>query len=241
MIHVIDTSNRDTCQDLLTSFFRLRHRVFRERLGWEHAGSGDAEGMELDEFDLDDSVYLVIAEDDGEVVAGLRLLRTTRTYLLGDRFASMIDGRAPRDEHVLEVTRLVVDPATGRASARSALLLKLVWGLQDFGLASGARRYVSLSYVGIERLLLGSGCRFRRLGEAETIGRRACVALSFEIAPDILESCANKLRRLGETTLAIERATPLHALAQTVPRQRLACDRAVATAQPPVKPRPTAH
>jgi N-acyl-L-homoserine lactone synthetase len=179
-------------EDVLQSFFKLRHRVFRERLGWT-CGSGFADtDVELDEFDDDEAIYLLIRNYKNEVIAGLRLLRTNRRHILGDCFPSMLDNSPIRDPKVLEVTRFVVDPSKEHRGGNERAVSQLVWGLQSYGLLVGLSYYVSLSYVGMERILRAAGCRFWRLGAPQKIDGRSSIALKFEISSEILSFCKMK-------------------------------------------------
>ncbi|TRD17795.1 acyl-homoserine-lactone synthase [Palleronia caenipelagi] len=193
MIQVIDCNQTHVNLDDLSDFFRFRHRVFRERLGWEMPSLSHDDGEEVDQFDTDTAVYMLHRDESGEVVAGLRLLPTDRPYLLGDCFGDMIDGTAPRHSRVYEVTRLAVDPDAARKKSTSAYLKVLIWGLMQWGLEHGVAGYVSLSYLGMERLLRHSGCRFQRLSAVQPIAGRKSVALQFEIASDIRDCCQGQI------------------------------------------------
>lgn len=189
MIQVIDCNQPYANLEDLKDFFRFRHRIFRKRLGWDMPSLSHDDGEEVDQFDTDTAVYMLHRDKSGKVVAGLRLLPTDQPYLLGDCFGDMIDGSAPRHARVYEVTRLAVDPDAARKKGTSAYLKVLIWGLMQWGLEHGATGYVSLSYLGMERLLRQSGCRFKRLSGVKSIAGRKSVALRFEIASDIRGCC----------------------------------------------------
>jgi acyl homoserine lactone synthase len=193
IIHMITKQNSKECQDLLRSFFELRYRVFTQRLKWASDSYCQIEEIERDDFDDDDAEYMVVCNRQGEVVAGLRLLQTTQRHLLGDVFGHMVRGVSPRGHHIREVTRFVVDPCRERTNGDDTLVLKLVWGLQTYGLMTGLSRYVSLSYVGIERILKGAGCLFQRLGDPVSIDGRLSVALEFQISGDVRDRCAERM------------------------------------------------
>ena len=67
-------------------------KVFVERFGWAlHTKNG----MESDQFDRQDTVYVVAQDDRGHVSGCARLLPTTRPYLLGEAFPQLLNGLAP--------------------------------------------------------------------------------------------------------------------------------------------------
>ena len=48
-----------------------RYRVFVEKLGWELQCEA---GLEYDQFDRDDTVYVVAQDDDGDIIAATKIL-----------------------------------------------------------------------------------------------------------------------------------------------------------------------
>jgi N-acyl-L-homoserine lactone synthetase len=186
MIRIITSRNIAACAHYVAAFSALRHRVFVERLGWEIPSSGATKGFEYDQFDTSEAVYMVVCNEADVVVAGLRLLKTTQPSLLAACFPDLAEGEVPRSETIWEVTRFVVDPCPVRTAGCQSLATQLVWGLQSYGLMTGMSSFVSVSYIGMERLLRSAGCRFRRLGSPRDVGGRKTVALVFDIAEDIL-------------------------------------------------------
>ncbi|MFN4129018.1 MAG: acyl-homoserine-lactone synthase, partial [Paracoccaceae bacterium] len=64
MIIVIDALNKDRFGDLLDEMFKLRARVFGDRLGWEVEITN---GREIDQFDRLDPAYVIGLDDEGHV------------------------------------------------------------------------------------------------------------------------------------------------------------------------------
>lgn len=90
-------------QPLMIRMARYRHRVFVERLGWKlHC----RDALELDQFDRDDTIYVIAQNEDGEVIGTARLLPTTRPYLLAEVFPHLLNGApAPDAPDVWELSR----------------------------------------------------------------------------------------------------------------------------------------
>ena len=107
MIYGIDSLNRQDYQPMLDEMYRLRKRVFHDRLGWDVEIT---DGMEIDIFDRLDPSYIISVDSEGHVVGGVRQLQTTGPHMLSDVFSSILDGEPPlRSSRVWEATRFCVD------------------------------------------------------------------------------------------------------------------------------------
>jgi hypothetical protein len=60
---------------------QYRYKVFVEKLGCKLKAR---DGLEFDEFDRPDTLYVVAQDDDGAVIGTAHLLPTTRPYLLAE-------------------------------------------------------------------------------------------------------------------------------------------------------------
>jgi N-acyl-L-homoserine lactone synthetase len=193
MIRVITKANFASNAHYIAGFAALRHRVFVERLGWDVPAAGTAKGYEYDRFDTSETIYMVTCNENDEVVAGLRLLKTTQPFVLADCFPALAEEEIPTSETIWEVSRFVVDPCAARICGAHALNTQLVWALHSYGLMAGFSNFVSVSYAGMERLLGSFGCRFRRLGSPRTMDGRRVVALIIDIAEDIVATLEGRL------------------------------------------------
>lgn len=126
--------------------------------------------MELDEFDGPNAVYVCSHDDDGQVSGVARLLPTTAPYLMEKVFPQLWGGkRLPRDPEIWELSRFAAvsftpnGSITHQASAvhASALLHKVMRA----GSMLGARVLVTVSPVGMERLLRKNGFQAVRAGQ----------------------------------------------------------------------------
>ncbi len=143
-----------------------RREVFINQLGWQL----DAiDGMELDEFDGPEAVYVCSHDDEGHVSGVARLLPTTSTYLMEKVFPQLWAGKAlPCDPQIWELSRFAaVLPGSNRqfshqASAKHAsTLLRRVMHTTTM---LGANTLITVSPVSMERLLRLSGFRAMRAG-----------------------------------------------------------------------------
>lgn len=74
--------------ELAADLGRYRRRVFVEQLGWALPSANEA--FERDQFDRDDTVYVMARNAAGEMCGCARLLPTTQPYLLESLFADLV-------------------------------------------------------------------------------------------------------------------------------------------------------
>ena len=81
MLRIITSQNAEDHADLMERVWRFRHAQFVERLGWKELKSED--GREIDRFDTDDAIHLVVEKAE-RIVGYTRLLRTSGPHLLSE-------------------------------------------------------------------------------------------------------------------------------------------------------------
>lgn len=108
---------------VLQASFRLRREVFIDRLGWAlpNARAAAETGMEIDEFDNDAASYLIKLDDEGQVVATLRITPSTKRNLSCDILAKQMGVEMPRGPHIVELSRLCADPGLSRQERRDVM------------------------------------------------------------------------------------------------------------------------
>ncbi|RJG07418.1 GNAT family N-acetyltransferase [Noviherbaspirillum cavernae] len=148
---------------LETALAEYRHKIFIERLGWSLPVEN---GLERDQFDHRDTIYVVARETDGAICGCARLLPTTEPYLLSEVFPHLLGGApAPRAHDVWELSRFAAastnpDSAIDPARNTYSLLAAAVKTAAE----QGAKRLITVSPLGIERLLHRMGVHAHRAG-----------------------------------------------------------------------------
>ncbi|UFH50193.1 acyl-homoserine-lactone synthase [Pseudomonas sp. KNUC1026] len=138
-----------------------RHAVFIERLGWSLETPA---GHEIDQFDRDNTVYVIATDDQEHIVGVARLLKTTEPYLLSEVFPHLTGGNPlPRRADTWELSRF--------AFTASAAIQRGRYGTEElldhclsYARSMGARKLLTVSPPGIEKLLRRSRYGVRRLG-----------------------------------------------------------------------------
>jgi acyl homoserine lactone synthase len=185
MIDVVTVCNAHHYGDALASQFRLRHRVFIERQGYD-VSSWD--GMEYDQFDTPATTYLIRRDAAGEARAVTRLIPTVTPYMIGSLWPHLLDGaEPPRSPEVWEATRFGCDHALDTAT-REAYLGELIAGILEFGLLQSLREFICVMPAGIlRRVLMRAGCDIVFLGSPSVIGRFEVVAGCINITEESLQ------------------------------------------------------
>jgi len=151
-----------------------RHKVFVERLGWQLQAE---DGLEFDQFDRPDTVYVIARDEEGHVIGCARLLPTTRPYLLGEVFPELMHGMpVPCSADVWELSRFAAVDINGTATVSpmgqfsSPIAVSLLQASIECAAERGAKQLITVSPLGIERLLRKAGFTARRAGPPLIIG-----------------------------------------------------------------------
>jgi N-acyl-L-homoserine lactone synthetase len=186
-------------QGMYLNVSRYRHQVFVERLGWQLP---TRDGFELDQFDRVDTLYVVAQDGEGSIIGCARLLPTTRPYLLGEVFPQLLNGLPPPSSpDVWELSRFAaVDINHQNTSVKgqfsSPIAVRLLQESIACAATHGAKRLITVSPIGVERLLRRAGFDAHRAGPPAVVDGNPIVACLIEISG--LSLCA-----AGSKTLAI--------------------------------------
>ena len=192
-MNIVTGTPADLSSEIMAGVARYRHRVFVEKLGWQLRCEN---ALEYDQFDRDDTVYVVAHNDDQDVIGTARLLPTTRPYLLGEVFPHLLNGTPPpQSSEVWELSRFAaVDFSAQGGSALAQFSSPIAVGLLQASLECaarhGAKRFITVSPLGVERLLRIAGFRAHRLAAPTVVDGNPVFAcsISCEIQSDLTRS-----------------------------------------------------
>lgn len=190
MIYVVDSLNKDNHEALLEDMFRLRARVFHDRLGWDVEVR---DGMETDLFDRLDPAHVIAVDDEGHVVGCMRLLQTTGPHMLADVFSSILDGEPPvRSSTVWEATRFCVDTnrlTGGRGrNTISYVTSEVMIGAFEFAMTAGVTDAVAVIDPVMNRVLQRSGnAPHGYLGTPKDMGKVVAMAALMDCSDERIE------------------------------------------------------
>lgn len=194
-MHTIIGKSDEFSVELEKAIATYRHKIFIEQLGWPLPVEN---GEERDQFDRPDTHYVVAREPNGAICGCARLLPTTRPYLLGEVFPDLLGGSPlPRSYDVWELSRFAavstdphstLDPATNTR--------KLLAAAVEHAARQGAKRLITVSPLGIERLLHRMGVHAHRAGPPMRADGKPIFACWIEI--DEQTCAALEIASIGE-------------------------------------------
>lgn len=181
-MHTITGSASEFSPEFEIAVAEYRHKIFIERLGWPLPVQ---DGMERDQFDRPDTIYVVARDNAGAICGCARLLPTVRPYLLGEVFPNLIPGQPiPCAQNIWELSRFaaaapddVSDTLTNAAGHARVLLAAAVASAAE----QGAERLITVSPLGIERLLQRMGVHAHRAGPPVYVDGKPIFACWIEI------------------------------------------------------------
>jgi N-acyl-L-homoserine lactone synthetase len=195
MIVVVEPYNAHEYSNLMDEMFRLRARVFRDRLGWDVQV---ADGKERDRYDNEGPVYLIYADDESLKVKGsLRLLPTTGPTVLADIFSDTLpDAVHLSAPTIWECTRFCLeDDILSRGQREQALIASaaLIAALGEVAIRAGIEAIVGNFDSTMLRLYRRIGCEVEVLGSTQRYGRPVYLGL-FPVSEPILRKVRSRLK-----------------------------------------------
>jgi len=160
-----------------------RHKVFVEHLGWDLPGAQS--GLERDQFDRPDTLYVVAQDEQGQICGCARLLPTTQDYLLGSVFPHLMGGQMPAcSPEIWELSRYSTQAVSAQVPSREAARERfrvLLRAVAHAAAELGAVRLITFSFLGVERLARGFGLHIHRAGAPQIVDGKSVVAFWIEL------------------------------------------------------------
>lgn len=185
----ITGTSEELSSQLMTDIAHYRHKVFIDKLGWELQCEN---AQEYDQFDRADTVYVIAQNINKEIIGIARLLSTTRPYLLGEIFPQLLhELPVPASPDIWELSRFAaVDFNESKTSALSQFSSPVAIGLLqaslDCAAAHGAKRFITVSPLGVERLLRQAGFKAHRIASPVIVNGVPLFACSISCESDAL-------------------------------------------------------
>jgi acyl-homoserine lactone synthase len=133
-IHVVQRDNRHLYESYFDPYFRLRHDIYVKQRKWMALDRPD--GLEKDQFDTEDAVYLFCI-DGGQLIGAMRALPTQMPTLMSDIFP-YLNIRGPiRRQDVFELSRIFVIPERRGEHAGPRVEMLLLTAITEYGISIG--------------------------------------------------------------------------------------------------------
>ncbi|ELT46702.1 MULTISPECIES: acyl-homoserine-lactone synthase [Hyphomicrobiales] len=180
-------------RDLLDQSFRLRKKVFADKLGWEVSVSGLRERDRYD--DLHPAYLLWCDEEKRRLFGSVRLMPTTGPTLLydvfRDTFPDACDLVAPG---IWEGTRMCIDEDAIAPEIRpDRAFCLLLLALCEVALDSGIHTMISNYEPHMKRVYQKAGAELDELGRSDGYGRLPVCCGAFEVSNRVLAEMREKL------------------------------------------------
>jgi N-acyl-L-homoserine lactone synthetase len=178
MVDIVTAENKREFEKQLHSMFEDRKRVFVDLLRWDIPITDGR--FEIDQFDDDDAVYLVLSDSAGGHMGSLRLLRTDHPHILGNLFPFLCEQGAPTDSQIMEITRLCLCP---RLPAFDRLLVrnKLISAMVDYTRATDVKALTGVVTTRFLAQILKMGWRCEPLGLPQMVDGATIGAFRIDI------------------------------------------------------------
>ena len=179
MVIVVNAENRRWFEQDLLEMYQQRRRVFVEGLGWPLPLTG---AMELDQYDADDVIYLLVKDDPGaRLRASVRLLRTDRPHPLQDLFGRLCDAGVPQGPDVWEISRFCTSPGVTNRRDRLALLWEIICASLETALLFDIERLTFVANRALRPLALHCGWEATELGATQPDRHDEVTAIAAEV------------------------------------------------------------
>jgi acyl-homoserine lactone synthase len=175
MVFIVNAENRWKFTAHLVRMHQQRKSVFVDELRW---AIPLYEELEVDEYDREDTLYLLALNNSGtEVLASARLMPTTHPHLMSDVFPHLCTEPRPQGHDVWEASRFCASPGLTRRQ-RLHLLWQILCAITETSLLYGVRQIIFTANSALLPLTLQCGWRARTLGPTEPDGRDFVTAVA---------------------------------------------------------------
>ena len=161
MIHVVSAHNQTEYRPYLRQLWQQRYDVFVEKMGWS---LDCAEGLERDQFDGDETVYLLSIDDGGTLRGAMRLLPTSKPHLMSEVFPHLCAKGVPQDETTWEISRFYSLTGRHMLLERDRTVSELICGLYEYALEMGIKQVTCVASMVLFPTILKAGWDVTPLG-----------------------------------------------------------------------------
>ncbi len=173
----ITKPNSEVERGLVQDMHRLRARIFKERLAWNVRCIS---GLEKDQFDERQPVYILCLDPTDTVIGCARLLPATGGTMLEEVFPQLLASRRlATHHHMVESSRFCIDTTVNIGREQGGLhpaTLAMFAGIVEWSILNGYREIVTATDVRLERIFRRAGWPLSRLGPPALINETNSIA-----------------------------------------------------------------
>lgn len=172
MIEVIQAGQAGKTK-LMVEMYRLRAKIFKDRMGWDvHV---DMNGLEIDDFDTDDAIYLLHVNDQGHVTGNWRIIPTNHLTMIEKVWPHYLDDiKMTKSPLSWEMSRFAVDKDDSQSLKEgihsfNKVTAEMFCGLTDLCIYLGIEEIYTLYNKQIGKLLRRLDCNPIKVSQAHSI------------------------------------------------------------------------
>lgn len=186
--------------DIINEFYKIRKKIFIDRLNWDLPAQGD---KEIDQYDHNQCSYLLSVSNE-KVNGGIRLTPSTAPNLTFNTFKNIfsLPPEIKPESNLLEISRLgiIKSPNETTSNFVRAKTLELFQGILKFGLCYGYKKIITVTDVRIERIFKLSGWPLERITEVKQVGNTRALVGYLNINQDYHDKIQAKLDQIHATS-----------------------------------------
>jgi acyl-homoserine lactone synthase len=186
MLYLVNRSNRHLFQDKLLELFRARKEVFVDECKWDIPH--DDQGREIDQFDTDNTVYLLSCTEDDELVAATRMMPTTTPHMMTDVFSYLCDNPSPVGPLVWEGSRYFVRKKFRKTERLRIAHTELLCGMMETCLVYGIEQFIFVINGFHASGMIALGWDIVPLGAPREIDGKPIMAFVVNVRPEGLQA-----------------------------------------------------
>lgn len=187
MAHLVTKNNIHLYAKQLNQMYQQRHQVFVENLRWNLPLAKN--GLEVDQYDTEDAIYILSLDHNMDVVGSMRLLPTIQDHLMSDLFSHLLNVPEPIGESVWESSRTCLKPSVEIRAEKNNVINDVFIGMAEAAVMFGIEKITFVANMQIYSTLIAFGGKVEPLGFPQIdIDGEEIVASSVNISRDILKN-----------------------------------------------------
>ena len=193
MLIVLKGAERSKKAAYFEQLYRLRYEALIAGRGWALPSNN---GCEIDQYDIDESIYIFDIDEDDKIQGTVRLTPTLSGSLTADFFSHLIEsGDNPRAADVYEATRFIVSPPIKSRSTNRAAKARVLGAMTEWCVDNGINFIQAVidsvtfsTYVELNPKVMPMGLSHPYGGGRRAPGGGECMAIRLPMTPEALQS-----------------------------------------------------
>ena len=185
MLHIVTSENQELYSEQLEQSYKIRHEIYVGERGWKDIERPDK--REIDQFDNENTINLLVLDDEQNVIGGSRLMPTVCPTLMSDVFPELASFKPlPKSERIFEWTRYYVVPEKRETNYISETASIILCGVQEYCLSEGIEKLSIVTEPFWIARFYGLGWNPKPLGLPINIDKEPIVGITVDVSHEAL-------------------------------------------------------